>query len=210
MVQKIADPSPVSGQFMDESKAEFTSLDENLTSLIEKAASDENVRDEMIASIYAHLCKLAHFLLVQEAPGNSLQTTDLVHEFYLRFADDPTTWQNRAHLFGSAARSMRQILVNRAVRRKRLKRGGDVSRLDVDLANFDAGRSDDLIVELDQALKHLAEVAPRKAEIVELRWFGGLNIEEISVALSLSTATIKREIRFARSWLYREMCDAHK
>ncbi len=85
-----------------------------------------------------------------------------------------------------------------------------MSRLDVDLANFDAGRSDDLIVELDQALKHLAEVAPRKAEIVELRWFGGLNIEEISVALSLSTATIKREIRFARSWLYREMCDAHK
>ncbi|UUO08610.1 ECF-type sigma factor [Blastopirellula sp. J2-11] len=193
---------------MSESQSILT--DERLAMLLETASTDANVTDEMIALIYGRLRKLAHGLLSRESPGQSLQTTDLVHEFYLRFADDQTKWENRGHLFGSAARSMRQILVNRATRRKRLKRGGGQRNLDIDLETLAISHPDDLLVDLDLALQRLAEAAPRKAEMVDLRWFGGLSIEEIAVALSLSTATVKRDLRFARSWLYREICDASK
>lgn len=192
------------------SESQSVSLDEHLAELFQLASVEEDVTDEIIASIYTRLRRLAHGLLAHEAPGHSLQTTDLVHEFYLRFADDQTKWQNCGHLFGSAARSMRQILVNRAIRRKRLKRGGGDRGLDIDLDRLAASQSDDLIVDLDLALKRFAEEAPRKAEIVDLRWFGGLSIEEIAVALSLSTATVKRDLRFARSWLYRDICNANK
>ena len=141
--------------------------------------------------------------LSRERPGHTLQATALVHEAYLRLADsDGQGWKSRTYFFGAAAEAMRRILVENARRKGRLKRGGDrvrVDLLDGDLATD--GRSDDLVA-LDEALTELAKTDATKAELVKLRYFAGLTIEQAAELLSISPATAKRHWAYARAWLY--------
>lgn len=162
--------------------------------------------DALVQQVYDELHRLAVARLAHEPAGLTIQPTALVHEAYLRLVQSANSpWQNRALFFASAARAMRQILVERARRVGRIKRGGNRRRtpLDqVDIAIEDA--SDDLLA-LDEALGRLEEADPRKARIVALRYFAGLSIEETAEALDLSPTTVKDEWMFARAWLHSEL-----
>jgi RNA polymerase sigma-70 factor (ECF subfamily) len=160
---------------------------------------DEKALAEILPAVYEELRLLAGSYLRQERPEHTLQKTALVHEAYLRLAAQRRIgWENRGHLIGIFARLMRQTLTNHAVARMRAKRGG-IDRTDV-LAEYYRSRQIDL-PQIDEALKELEAVDPRQAQIVELRFFGGLTIEEISALLEISPATIKREWSVAKLWL---------
>jgi len=155
--------------------------------------------------VYEELRRLAHYYMKRERAGHSLQTTALVNEAYLRLVDYKRMhWQNRAHFVAAAAQAMRRILVDHA-RRHNLKRGAGAEHVSL---NADAvmctDRSDDF-VSLDEALIDLAERAPRKAKVVELRFFGGLSVEETAEVLRVSPITVMREWKSAKAWLYREL-----
>jgi len=159
--------------------------------------------------VYDELRRLAASYLRRERPGQTLQATALVHEAYVRLiAEKAQTWQNRTHFLAIAALSMRQILVQRARARRAAKRGGDPRRITLDEHLFAASTSDaeevDLVA-LDEALDRLAALNQRQARIVELRYFGGLGVEETAEALSISPATVKRDWTLARAWLKREL-----
>jgi RNA polymerase sigma factor (TIGR02999 family) len=141
-----------------------------------------------------------------EYPGHTLQATALVNDAYLRLVDQTrVNWQNRAQFFAVAARVIRRVLVDHARARHRLKRGGNALRVEWNEENI-ANQSPPVdIIALDDVLKRLANIDPQKCQIIELRFFGGLSIEETAAALSMSPATVKREWAFARSWLYNEM-----
>jgi RNA polymerase sigma factor (TIGR02999 family) len=165
----------------------------------------------LLPLVYEELRRLARGQMKNERGGPSgqtLQATALVHEAYLRLVGDADVqWQNRAHFFGAAARAMRRILVDRARHRGRRKRGGDWDRVelgDKSMPGAGPGGGTDL-VGLDAALARLEAEDSRKAEVVMLRYFAGLSIEETAAALSLSTATVKNEWTFARAWLKREL-----
>jgi RNA polymerase sigma factor (TIGR02999 family) len=155
--------------------------------------------------VYEELHRLAHHFLKGERAGYSLQTTALVNEAYLRLVDyKRMQWQNRAHFLAVAAQAMRRILVDRA-RRRNVKRGADVEHVSLDAdAILCADRSDDFVA-LDDALNALAERAPRKAKVVELRFFGGLGVDETAEVLRVSSITVMREWKSAKAWLYREL-----
>jgi len=156
--------------------------------------------------VYDELRRLASHYLRQERSDHTLQSTALVHEAYLRLAgQNPPDWQNRAHFFGIAARIMRQILVEHARGRNAAKRGGGATVLTLDAAVAPAGSVDIDIVELDRALSDLSQLDPQQSRIVELRFFGGLTIEDTSEVLGISPATVKRDWVTARAWLYRAM-----
>jgi len=156
--------------------------------------------------VYGELRRLAGHYLRKERSDHTLQSTALVHEAYLRLAgQSPPEWQNRAHFFGIAARIMRQILVEHARARDAAKRGGGACRLTLDAAVAISDRTDVDILELDRALTGLAELDPQQSRIVELRFFGGLTIEDTSEVLGISPATVKRDWVTARAWLYRAM-----
>lgn len=147
--------------------------------------------------------------MAKEIPGQTLQPTALVHEAYLRLVgDEDVRWENRAHFFASAARSMRQILINRAVQKKTEKHGGKVVRRDLDDALIAEEPPPERMIALDAALQRLEQFDERKGKIVMLRYFAGLSIKETAKAMELSPATVKREWQFARTWLYREMNEA--
>lgn len=141
----------------------------------------------------------------RERPGHTLQTSALVNEAYLRLIDQNITWQNRAHFYGVAARLMRQILVDHARAQKAAKRGGD--RIQVSLSNAadsaDSGSNE--LIALDDALKSLALIDSRKSSVIELRYFGGLTIEETAEALGVSHTTVEDDWKVARAWLRREL-----
>jgi len=156
--------------------------------------------------VYDELRRLAGHYLRLERSDHTLQGTALVHEAYLRLAgQNPPAWQNRAHFFGIAARIMRQILVEHARSRSAAKRGGGGCRLTLDASVAFSNSLDVDIVELDKALESLAELDPQQSRIVELRFFGGLTIEDTSEVLGISPATVKRDWLTARAWLYRAM-----
>jgi RNA polymerase sigma factor (TIGR02999 family) len=162
--------------------------------------------DELLPIVYQELRRLAAAYLRRERPGQTLQPTALVHEAYLRLLKDrPDRWQNRAHFCAIAAHSMRQILIERARARGALKRGGPQPRVTLD-ESLVAGedRSIDLLA-LDEALERLAALDPEQARLVELRYFGGLTIEETAEAMAISPATVKRHWTVARAWLAREL-----
>jgi RNA polymerase sigma-70 factor (ECF subfamily) len=156
--------------------------------------------------IYAELHRLAGRYMRQEGPGHTLNTTALVNEAYLRLVNqNNVNWQNRAHFFAVSAQAMRNILIDMARSRKRLRRGGDAQRVSLDEALiFSDDRAAELIA-LDDALKELAKLDERKSRIVEMRYFGGLNAEETAEVLKVSVATVDREWRRARAWLYSEV-----
>lgn len=179
----------------------------HVTRLLEAAHRGEaGATEELLPLVYEELRRLARGQMRGEAAGGqTLQATALVHEAYLRLVGDADVqWQNRGHFFGAAARAMRRILVERARSRGRLKRGGDRERVEIDPGVLEGAGATDL-VGLDEALNRLEAEDARKAEVVMLRYFAGLSIEETAAAMGLSPATVKNEWTFARAWLKREL-----
>jgi RNA polymerase sigma factor (TIGR02999 family) len=164
---------------------------------------DAQATDELLPLVYGELRILAAQKLSREAPGQTLQATALVHEAYLRLiGDESQTWDGRGHFFAAAAEAMRRILVDNARRKKSSKRGGERGRIamtDVDVAS--PMPSEELIA-LDEALQELEREAPEKADLVKLRFFAGLNIDQAAQALGISRATAIRHWSFARAWIY--------
>jgi RNA polymerase sigma factor (TIGR02999 family) len=160
--------------------------------------------DALIPLVYAELRELAAGYLRRDGEGRTLQPTALVHEAFLRLVDQRTaSWQNRAHFFGVAAQLMRRIVVDQARRRNAQKRGGGrLITLDEGLGVADAGVD---VIPVDEALGALEKIDPRQARVVELRFFGGLTIEETAEVLGVSTATVKRDWLLAKAWLHREL-----
>jgi RNA polymerase sigma factor (TIGR02999 family) len=165
---------------------------------------DPQAAEQLLPLVYDGLRKLAAQKLAQEKPGQTLQATALVHEAYLRLVGDPSTqnWENARHFFAAAAEAMRRILIERARRKRADKHGG--RRLRIDLAEIDlAGTSSpDDILELDEALSRLAATEPDAAQLVKLRLFAGLSVEQAGAALGLSRAHAYRHWTFARAWLH--------
>ncbi|HEX8185855.1 MAG TPA: sigma-70 family RNA polymerase sigma factor [Blastocatellia bacterium] len=165
---------------------------------------DEAARDELIPLVYDALRRIARHHLRGERAGHTLQTTALINEAYLKLVDQSVPWQSREHFFGIAARLMRQILVDYARARQRLKRGGDRQQISLAFAEIAQGQSADLLA-LNDALETLAQVDPQKSRIVELRFFGGLTIEETAQVMGISTPSVERGWRAARAWLQTEL-----
>lgn len=167
---------------------------------------DQAALEKLIPMVHGELHRLARQHLRRENPGHTLQTTALVNEAYLRLVDwQNANWQNRAHFFGVSAQLMRHILVDHARRRRYLKRGGAQLRVSLEEAMVVAeGQGADLVA-LDDALTSLAQLDPRKSRIVELRFFGGLSVEETAEVLKISPRTVMREWGLAQAWLYREL-----
>ncbi|MFN2384342.1 MAG: sigma-70 family RNA polymerase sigma factor [Gemmatimonadota bacterium] len=174
--------------------------------LLEGSQGDKRALDALLPLVYEELHRLARIYLSREREGHTLQPTALVHEAYLRLVDQRAVdWRNRAQFFGVAAQMMRRILVNYALGRKAAKRGGGATRLSLDEAvDYFEERDLDLVA-LDEALVDLATVDAEQSRIVELRFFGGLTIDETAEVLAVSPATVKREWSMARAWLHREM-----
>jgi RNA polymerase sigma-70 factor (ECF subfamily) len=174
--------------------------------LVEWKAGSEVARDQLIPILYEELRRMAARYLSNERSAQTLQPTALVHEAYMRLVQQQLPdWESRSHFFGVAAYLMRQLLVEHARRHQTQKRGHGVANVPLDEALTFAPESSAMIVDLDAALKALAAFDERKSKIIELRFFGGLSIEEVGQALSLSSATIGREQRLAEAWLHREM-----
>ena len=175
--------------------------------LVRLTDGDRGVLDELLPLIYGELRRLAAGYLRRERVGHTLQPTALVHEAYLRLVDQTQVrWQNRAHFLGVAAQMMRRILVDHARAHEAGKRGGEFQKLSLD-ENIDAsGEGRDInLVALDDALERLAEIDPQKSKIVELRFFGGLSVEETAEVLGVSAPTVKRQWRMAKAWLYGQL-----
>jgi RNA polymerase sigma factor (TIGR02999 family) len=168
---------------------------------------DQAALDRLLPAVYEELHRQAERYMRSQPAGHTLQTTALVHEAYLRLVSrDGPEWNGRAHFFGVAAKAMRSILVDHARARRSAKRGGDARQVTLAGIEDSAGRADDLdVLDLDEALARLTELDARKGSLVELRYFGGLSIEEAAAALGVSPATAKREWRLARAWLQREL-----
>ena len=165
----------------------------------------ESALEGLTPIVYDELHRLAGRYLKRERPGHSLQTTALVNEAYMRLVDyERMQWQNRAHFFAVSAQVMRRILVEHA-RRHNLKRGGAVQHVSLDEAIIVGGEQDADLVALDTAMNVLAQLDPRKVQVVEMRFFGGLSVEETAEVLKVSPVTVKRDWRGARAWLYREL-----
>lgn len=166
---------------------------------------DETARDRLVRAVYDELRGIARAHLRRERGDHTLVTTELVHEAYEKMLGPHAAYSGRGHFFGAAARAMRQILVDHARRRGRVKRGGGERPVALDeIGEIAAGDGSDSvdIVDLDDALTRLAEMDPRQAAVVECRYFGGLTVEETAEALGISDSTVKREWRTARAWLY--------
>ncbi len=183
------------------------SIEDDVTRLlVEWKAGNEQARDNLIPILYEELHRMAARYLRNERAAQTLQPTALVHEAYMRLVQQQLPdWESRSHFFGVAAYLMRQLLVEHARRQHTRKRGAGVANVPLDEALTFAAGSSALIVDLDDALKALAAFDERKSKIIELRFFGGLSIDEVAKALELSSATIGREQRLAEAWLYREM-----
>jgi RNA polymerase sigma factor (TIGR02999 family) len=176
------------------------------TLLVRWREGDRQALEELMPLVYEELRRLARHYLRQERSDHTLQSTALVHEAYLRLAGgNAPNWQNRAHFFGVAAHIMRQILVEHARGRDAAKRGGNVCKLALDDAVAPLQQIDVDVVALDRALTELSELDSQQGRIVELRFFGGLTIEDTSEVLGISPATVKRDWVTARAWLYRAM-----
>ena len=166
---------------------------------------DTSALERLTPIVYDELHRLARRYMRGERPGHSLQTTALVNEAYLRLVDyERMQWQNRAHFFAVSAQVMRRILVEHA-RRHNLKRGGDVPHVSLEEAALVGGNRAADLVALDDAMNTLAQFDSRKAQVVEMRFFGGLNVDETADVLKVSPATVMRDWSTAKAWLYREL-----
>ncbi len=167
---------------------------------------DEAALGELTPLVYEELRRLAHHFMSGQRPDHTLQTTALVSEAYLRLADQTNpSWQNRAHFFAVAARAMRQILVNYAKSNRAQKRGGGALKIELDEAAIASPEQSAEIVDLHEALERLATLDARKAHVVELKYFGGLNHDEIAEVMKVSAVTVRRDWVFAKAWLHNEL-----
>jgi RNA polymerase sigma factor (TIGR02999 family) len=167
---------------------------------------DGKASEELLPLVYNELRKLAAARMAQEAAGQTLQATALVHEAWLRMVGEgDQTWQNRAHFFGAAAEAMRRILVENARRKSRLKRGGGQIRLDIEGLDLEATTPDDKILLMDEALELLKAHDSEKARIVVLKFFGGLTNQEVAENLGVSERTVERQWAYAKAWLFRNI-----
>jgi RNA polymerase sigma factor (TIGR02999 family) len=170
------------------------------------ASGDESALEGLMPLVYNELQRLAHRYMAAEQPGQTLQTTALVHEVYLRLVDVKNVdWQNRAHFYGLCARLMRRILVDFARSRNYQKRGGLFPHIELEKAATMSTVVGSELLAVDEALKQLARVDARKSEVVELRFFGGLTVEETAAALHVSAETVMRDWKLAKAWLLREL-----
>jgi RNA polymerase sigma factor (TIGR02999 family) len=174
--------------------------------------------EALLPLVYDERRKLARSKLQHEQPGHTLEATALVHEAYVRLVgdgkqksgDEEQPWEGRGHFFAAAAEAMRRILVESARRKRRVKRGGDLQRQCIDDEAIAAPEIDGDLIELDAALDKLAAQDPRKAELVKLRYFAGLTIEQAAAALEISTTTADRDWTYARAWLFRELSQGNR
>ncbi len=165
---------------------------------------DQNALEKLIPIVYDELHRLARHYMRRERAAHTLQTSALVNEAYMRLVDyKRMQWKDRAHFFAVSSQAMRRILVEHA-RRHNLKRGGNVQHVSLDEAALRGGEDADLVA-VDRALTALAQIDARKAQIVEMRFFGGLSVEEAAEVLKISPVTVKRDWRAARAWLYHEL-----
>lgn len=168
----------------------------------------EDPSPDQLAEVYAQLRRLAAHRMASEAPGHTLQPTALVHEVYLRLSSDRSSpWQDRGRLFAAASLAMRRILVDHARNAKSLQRGGDRQRVPLDIEVLGERIDADQIIDLDDALTEFASIDARSAQIVELRYFGGLTEEEIAAALKIAPRTVRRNWMGARIWLFKRIKD---
>ena len=183
---------------------------QRVTELLGKwSQGDQAALIELTPLIYEELRRLAHREMGAERPYHTLQTTALVNEAYLRLADQTNPqWQNRAHFFAVAARAMRRILVSYARSQCAQKRGGGAPKMELDEAALVSPEESQEIVDLHEALERLAALDSRKAQIVELKYFGGLNYDEMAEVLKISAVTVRRDWRFAKAWLYTQLQNA--
>ena len=175
------------------------------------SGGDPNALERIVMLVYPELRKIAHRCLKGERPGHTLQATELVSEAYLRFVDiQRMEWHDRAHFFAVGARIMRRILVDHARSKGYSKRGGGARRVDLNEALVVSGDMDPTLIRMDDALTQLATFDPRKAQIVEMRYFGGLNASDIASVLGVSPQTVNRDWSLAKSWLAREMSNEER
>jgi RNA polymerase sigma factor (TIGR02999 family) len=167
-------------------------------------AGDTAAAEELLPLLYNELRTLASSRLAKE-PQQSLQTTDLVHEAYLRLIGSDTKWQGRAHFFAAAAEAMRRVLVDRARRKQRIKHGGDHHRVALHDSAMEAGSSPAEILMVNELFDRLAEKHPTEAELAKLRYFAGFSLTEAATALEISVGSAHKYWKFARAWLYREL-----
>jgi RNA polymerase sigma factor (TIGR02999 family) len=167
---------------------------------------DPTASDQLLPMVYEELRRLATHKMANEAPGQTLQPTALVHEAWLRLTGgENVRWDGRAHFFGAAAEAMRRILIDNARRKQALRHGGGQRRLDIEEVEIAAVPDDDQLLGLDEALERLAARDSRKAELVKLRYFAGLTISEAAELLKISEPTAKRDWIYARAWLFNEL-----
>jgi RNA polymerase sigma-70 factor, ECF subfamily len=185
----------------------MTTLSQNLTDLLhEWQQGDRQALDKLTSLVYDELRRIAHRYMQGEREGHTLDTTALVNEAYVRLAgQQKIEWQNRAHFFAVTAQVMRHILVDHARRRHYAKRGGHAQRVTLEEEAVMTPERAAELVALDEALKELAKLDPRKSRVVELRYFGGLSLEETADILDVSTMTVRRDWRAAKAWLYKEV-----
>jgi RNA polymerase sigma-70 factor, ECF subfamily len=185
----------------------FASSSHQVTHLLQAwCAGQETALEELIPLVYEELHRAARRYMSLENSGNTLQTTALINEVYLRLVDFPEiTWQNRAHFFAVCAKLMRRILIDLARSRHAQKRGGGAADVEFDETQFAAQRISSELLALDDAMKRLANLDERKSQVVELRFFGGLSVDESAEVLKVSRETVKRDWRLAKVWLFREL-----
>src|SRR5216110_1607199 len=181
-----------------------------MTQLLQQwSRGDSAALTELTPLVYEELRRLAHHFMEGQRQNHTLQTTALVNEAYLRLADQTNPrWQNRAHFFAVAARAMRQIVVDYARSQQSQKRGGGLLRIELDEAAIVSPEQSKEIVDLHEALERLAILDSRKAQVVELKYFGGLNYDEMAEVLKISRITVRRDWEFARAWLYTQLHNA--
>ena len=177
--------------------------------LQEWSQGDDSALAELTPLVYEELRRLAHHYMEGQRPDHTLQTTALVNEAYLRLADQSNpNWQSRAHFFAVAARAMRRILVSYARSKRAQKRGGGALKVELDEGAIVSPEQSKAIVDLHEALERLGTLDSRKARVVELKYFGGLNYDEIAEVMKVSTVTVRRDWVFAKAWLYDELHSA--
>ena len=175
----------------------------DVTLLLESYRIDGHASDELIDVVYQELHRIAQKQWAQEKPGQTLQPTALVNEAYIRLFDGVSSnWENRRHFFGAAAEVMRRVLVDQARRKTAAKRGGEMKRRSLDDIDIPAARGNSSVTQIDEALTTLASNDPEAAELVKLRYFAGLTLQQASEALGISRATADRHWGYAKTWLY--------
>ena len=179
----------------------------DVTRILERAQQgDPKAAEELLPLVYNELRKLAAFKMSNEALGQTLQPTALVHEAWLKLVGSTEQqWRNRRHFFGAAAEAMRRILIDRARKRHRSRHGHGLQRIDLHQVDVAAETDDETLVAVDEALSRLAAESPERGELVKLRYFVGLSIPDAAEALGISESTAKRQWNYVRAWLYREL-----